>query len=107
MTHILPRKDLNPEPESFSEGAGYTPGPWQVTQTILGWSVATKDRIPIAASDIGPEYKNFANAQLIAASPDMYALLKRFVARRDADVADLMLDADIRALLRRVKGETE
>ena len=98
MTHT----NLNPEAL-----ADFTPGPWSVTQAILGWSVATQDRIPIAASDIGPEYKNVANARLIAAGPDMYKLLQRFIARRDEDVADLTLDSDVRALLRRVKGETD
>lgn len=117
---------------------GHTPGPWQQTvvpkiaaifdgasgwHNVMGYSgvqIETEDGYPIALvapsptdTEIGSGLRPAAlNARLIAAAPDMLALIHRML----NDVRPIgeywpvwMSDAivDARALLARVAGETE
>lgn len=76
--------------------SGHTPGPWifegpceidpKHNHFTFGW-ISTSHPAPIFTLDIilgRPEQELLANARLIAAAPEMYELLQRFV----ADFAD-------------------
>ena len=72
------------------KNAAHTPGPWHVYQSVFGPVIDTEDNIHIATLHhkcVGPHqldpdsdnWPNAANARLIAAAPDMLALLERLV----------------------------
>jgi len=67
----------------------HTPGPWQILYPeAFNFVIVSKDRPPIAVihglhvdyeDSEANEAENLANAKLIAAAPDMFAVLKEAV----------------------------
>lgn len=77
---------------------GHTPGPWCAVANESYWEVRTADDFgsvadTCASSASAPNYGRSwalgeANARLIAASPDLYAEMKRFLPVLEAAEAD-------------------
>lgn len=91
----------------------FTPGPWEILEvTPDDWQINSDlrdDCLVQMTPTIGHEHlsdEDKANARLIAAAPDMHALLTMAVARIELEDAPPMLAAwaeDARQLLERMK----
>lgn len=82
----------------------HTPGPWSLYETAGGWTVDGPDRKPVcspaSARGLRPEDEHAANAYLIAAAPDLLAVLKAIHARRiawPAEIEAMVVDAFAKA----------
>lgn len=90
--------------------SNHTPGPWHLTdhisphisiyaggETVDGIEKPTKTIVGPIYKASGKEFA--ANARLIAAAPEMLALLKN-----EVSTADSQWDCEVRALIARVEG---
>jgi hypothetical protein len=85
----------------------HTPGPWEAKKVaVLQWSVWRVERRiwerPIVNLHHGVADEREGNARLIAAAPDMFAVLQRIAAHFENTDAPLGLDAA--ALVARIEG---
>lgn len=94
----------------------FTPGPWSVGGRTRGghcvfisaqnWTHFAKVVVKMKGGDSDLPEGN-ANARLIAAAPEMAALLKRYLETAAIPIANVIIndiDADARALLSRIEG---
>jgi hypothetical protein len=88
----------------------HTPGPWVVPAwpskqpPVLKGGIDPRDSYPICKT-IGCLADSRANAQLIAAAPDLYAALKALCDLEDHD--DALVQAGLAAIAKAEKGASE
>jgi len=88
-----------------------TPGPWEVVPAPEngGWLLLIRSQTFLDVCTVdGAETDglNEANARLIAAAPDLYEIVERYVARDGASgEVDTELHRDARAVLAKAEGK--
>ena len=90
--------------------SGFTPGPWSamplITQGLtFAPIVATTLIAKVYSTAYGDHGQATANAQLMAAAPDLYKALKRIVLNPDAQIGGDMR-AEAIAALAKAEGES-
>ena len=95
-----------------TQTAKHTPGPWKQNGNTV-WEDGTKDRghIAVCRLRVGthvPEFQNEANARLIAAAPDLLAVLEKVLAAYEAAREPghgTILIAEARAAIAKARGQ--
>lgn len=80
----------------------FTPGPWHIEDM---WHILDKSGYMIASTSQRQDEEETANAQLIAAAPDMYALLEEIASYEELHVNTFV--PAIRELLAKARGEAQ
>jgi hypothetical protein len=78
----------------------FTPGPWHIEDM---WHILDKSGYMIASTSQRQDEEEAANAALIAAAPDMYALLEDIASYEELHV-NIFISA-IQELLAKARGE--
>lgn len=89
----------------------FTPGPWHVEEwdypdDTAGWTIDSSESHVAVAFDLDQaEVESLANADLIAAAPEMYEVLRYIVECVDKGICDARAQAShARAVLDKVEG---